>query len=284
MRAADISNNDCIGNTMAEICYDLSVESMIVSHGTLPDWAERPIVDFLSESEEILKFIRCCETGLSHIVSTPELMHKLAQIKSASVPVSSVVLSDAQTMADIASREISNKLWRLNYLAIISLWSSMEALIKELMAEWILNVPASLAAPRLRDVKISPWDFESMDRRHRTYLIIDAIDRKLEASLKSGAGRFEALLSACELDGELPSKLRDVLYELSKVRNVLVHRHGRVDRHFKEACPWNATLLGDRIPLPPEMTSHYYIAGVAYSSIIAQRMHTKLCAIKELSD
>jgi hypothetical protein len=73
------------------------------------------------------------------------------------------------------------------------------------------------------------------------------MERNAGAPLLPGVGRFESLLKPFNLKPKITDEVRRELNDILAVRNLLVHRAGKIDRRFIELCPWLNRELGETI-------------------------------------
>jgi hypothetical protein len=118
----------------------------------------------------------------------------------------------------------------------------------------------------------------------------------VSANLKPGVGKFEALLDPAGLGGGTADCARKNLFELSHVRNLVVHRSSIVDARFKAACPWRKESVGD--PLLPGskdfkrylFSSYWYLAELKRrraewrNGVVPEDSHQILAEIEKLLD
>src|SRR5688572_28403932 len=118
-----------------------------------------------------------------------------------------------------------SKKW--NAQSAVSLWGSLELLIRDLWLDGFrTNQTCSKKRP-LRSLRITLGVYEGVAPEDRANYLLDILEREVAAVLKPGVGRFEVLLESFGLSGAVPESVRRCLFELSQVRNVLVHRRGR---------------------------------------------------------
>ena len=113
---------------------------------------------------------------------------------------------------------------------------------------------------------------ESLPHEDRPSYLLDLLEQEVASGLKLGVGRFESLLDIFGLSGAVPNFVRRYLFELSQVRNVLVHRRGIADRRLVDQCPWLKLQIGDRVVVRHEQMARYMTAGLAYAMTILQRL------------
>jgi hypothetical protein len=103
------------------------------------------------------------------------------------------------------------------------------------------------------------------------FAVVEAVDQVTGGSQKLGIGRFEAILDACGLSGGLSDDYRRDLFELSQVRNLVVHRFSVADERFFKSCPWFGLSVGERLILPEARLHAYIVAARNYGACILER-------------
>jgi hypothetical protein len=98
------------------------------------------------------------------------------------------------------------------------------------------------------------------------------LDQETGGPLRNGVNRFECLLQPFGLGGKLDDRTQKVLFELSQVRHVLVHRRRFADRRLLDACPWLSLTSGSKVKITNDMWSEYQKAVAEYLVEIIQRV------------
>ncbi len=131
-------------------------------------------------------------------------------------------------------------------------------------------------------LKVDPddFDFHRLDVDDRLDLLVQEMIREKRAEFKPGVGKFEAILEEINLSGQVDDDTRKKLYELSKARNVLVHRAGIVDIKLLEDCPWLDYEVGKPLIIDREKYSKYLTAVIAYLTLLIKRVR-KLHGLSE---
>ncbi|WP_132420315.1 hypothetical protein [Paenibacillus albiflavus] len=107
------------------------------------------------------------------------------------------------------------------------------------------------------DLKGPVVNFLLMPSSQQIEYLLELLKRKVNATLGDGIERFERLLNAVQYGGKVHTKIKDVMLELSQVRNILVHRNGEVDSRFKKKCPWVDVSVGEQISITDDKLDLY---------------------------
>ena len=121
-------------------------------------------------------------------------------------------------------------------------------------------------------LKVKLGEYEALTVEERAFYVVGLFEREVGVPLKSGVGRFESLLELIGLGGPVPEQIKRTMFELSQVRNLLVHQRGIVDRRFLEHCPWFTLSLGDSVIINHQQFAIYEQAVFAYTSELVQRL------------
>ena len=181
-------------------------------------------------------------------------------------------MAHAKERADFAQREVETDFPKLHALATIAIWSSLEAFFENLAVAYLAGNPSALGLDPIKRIRVSLADYESMTHEERLLHLVDQLQQEIKTPLKQGVARFEGLLAVFGLGGEVDESVRRDLYELSHVRNVLVHRAGVADRRICAACPWLGLHLGDKVVIGHADFWKYVAAAMKYVTLILRRL------------
>lgn len=98
------------------------------------------------------------------------------------------------------------------------------------------------------------------------------MESETSAGLRNGIDRFEAILKPLGLDGSVPGQLRKDIFEFGQVRNLIVHRGGRVDLQLTNSCPWLNLKVGNELSIKKEHFDQYLKAVRNYAALIICRV------------
>jgi hypothetical protein len=157
-------------------------------------------------------------------------------------------LQAAWERAEMARIEIENGHPHLNAQALLSMNSALDALVEEFvpsMREILLDVVVDQAAVRANEKVPEAAEKLTTEMREDIREAARAVIAEKMPTLKklrdSGAKRYEPLLAEVGLDAPadrpVPEDLDQALTQLGALRDVLVHRAGRVDARALAQAP-----------------------------------------------
>jgi hypothetical protein len=177
----------------------------------------------------------------------------------------------AEKDKELAQREVDHDFPLLHEQATIALWSELEALVRSFLARLLASSPAAWQCDAVKKLRVKLGDYVDLEALDRCLWIVDLIDQELSGSLRSGVTRFENLLQPFQLSGPVEADCQKALFELSQVRNVLVHRSGIADRRLLDSCPWLDLKTGDQLRVTHGMWLKYDGAVGVYVLELIQR-------------
>jgi hypothetical protein len=140
------------------------------------------------------------------------------------------------------------------------------------LARWLRHEKRAMEIDIVQKLRIRLGEYERLDEEFRCFFIVDRIEQEVSAPLSSGVARFETLLTPFGLGGRVDESLKRDLFELSQVRNALVHRYGVADSRLVEACPWLKLKAGESIHLGSEHLRRYFEAVMKYNTELILRV------------
>lgn len=163
-------------------------------------------------------------------------------------------LQAAWERSEMARIEIENGHPHLNAQALLSMNSALDALVEEFvpsMRDIFVHALIDQAVTRAEEQEPAAAEKLTPDVRERireaAHAVLAEKMPKLERLRDSGIKRYERLLAQVGLgapsDRPIPSDLDQALTELGALRDVLVHRAGRVNAKALEQAP--SLLYGD---------------------------------------
>jgi hypothetical protein len=227
----------------------------------VPDWVLIPYMDFLMREMHLVDYRALSFFAILSLVKNPGALDGLGERHKAV----------HQRTIDLAREEFAKGYPILQEQAVAALWELLESFVLSFLTNWLTNQPELTQLTAIRKIKIPLADYEKMSQDEKYDYLVDELERGLGAPFKQGSNRFEVLLDVFGLSGPVDEPVRKDLFELSQVRNVIVHRRGIVDRRLAEACPWMGLRPGDRLSLTVDDWERYLEAVDRYSSSIIYR-------------
>lgn len=229
---------------------------------------------------ELQLFAGVCDKALNQaarMVDTIDLVHRISAFLEEPSPYTSeteleLAKASASRVEKFAESQVSNGSPYLFSLCAVRLWALLEAFVDELVVEALQcpqDCPGQAVLSKLKGPLI---EFRTAPPDEQAEFLAETLKQTLDASLKLGVGRFEVLLEPLGLSGEVHSKVRKVLYELSQIRNVIVHKSGRADRRIVESCPWLDSTRGEVLHVTSKMFERYLKAAYWYLLEIRARV------------
>lgn len=226
--------------------------------GKVPPWFTQAFKEFKDHQERLSELLDLSRTGI-------QLVRIFVEAETTSTdPVLQKSLRDAKVKLDLAKNEIDGDFPTLHSQAVVSLWGSLETLVLDVAATWILNYPEVLHRDQWRSLKIRIGEYETLDTEQKASYLASAMDQLTSGPLKAGVGRFEGLLEAIGLKGTVEEDVRRGLFELQQIRNEIVHKRSIADRKFCDACPWLAINPGDVVLVSNTMYKNYFHISYMY--------------------
>lgn len=175
--------------------------------------------------------------------------------------------------AEFAKSEIANGFPFIHGLIAVAVWGRLEAFIEDIVVTCLEHDTNLLQKEQVRKVKVSLADYESLtDSIDRRYFLTKAIQKDLQSSLKQGVAQFEGLLNAFGMGGAVEDEDKRTLFELSKVRNVILHRNSVVDKQFIDSCPWLGLNIRDEYRVTNAALDRYLKSVLRYSCEVTKRI------------
>ena len=98
----------------------------------------------------------------------------------------------AQT-AKLAANEVDKGFPLLLSHSVIEIWSALEVYLTEFCSDWLLAHPECLASESMAKIKFSAALMSNPDRKTIMDSIVNEIAQSVQARLKPGVGRFQAI-------------------------------------------------------------------------------------------
>jgi hypothetical protein len=235
---------------------------------------------YLSALGELHDFVRLAWEGLGYSMYATRVKTTLRrsnqEYKRMPEDQFSQALADAQRIEDFAKEQAKQGFRLLYYMATVQTWSISEAMVHDFAVEWLTTLDVSQYPERFSELHGPLIEFIKAAPDDRAEYLVGELERQLGVSLKPGVSRFEAVLDSVGLGGRVAQSVRKSLLELQQMRNVIVHRRGRADRRFIEACPWVPCTIGEPIDLSEKEFRRYWLAASWYLLELDRRHGVKV--------
>ena len=254
-----------------------------MGEGSMPRWATQPFRNFIDHTTDIIQLTHASARGLSMLTAAPRLMEAVQKVEAYEIERSKAErnigaeeaakrLEQAREEATLARQEVDKGFPLLYSQALVSMWGSLEDLIHTFLAAWVMNEPNAKQADALQKLKVSLGEYEAYDDEEKGFYIVELLEKELRSPLKRGVSRFEQLLDSFGLSGAVEREVRENLFEVNHIRNVLVHRRGVADRRFVDACPHLGLSAGDKVTVDRQLFDQYSESIAAYVIHILERV------------
>lgn len=174
----------------------------------------------------------------------------------------------------LAKTEIENDFPFLNSHSLMGIWGALEGMVEDLAVSWMQHNPSVLDEPKLAKIRLPLVEFQRMSDQDRLRFIVTEVQRDLGLELKSGATKFESLLTALGLGGSVDRKVRDAIFEAQNLRNIFAHRGGVADRRLVANCPQLHYKVGDPVKIGTENFVRMFFGIFTYGAIVLNRCRT----------
>ena len=229
-------------------------------------------LDFAGQVSELDTFIHTGHQGLSYALAATRFIEILKRMDLRKENANSAEIEKAyerkmkiaKEIEPFAGRQLAKGFPYLMSMAVIRLWSIIEASVHALAIEVLKDPERIKSMESTAKLKIPIGEFIGTNEEERPELVLQYLKQELRSSLKQGVGQFESTLEPLGLGGSVHDLLRKVLFELSAVRNVIVHRHERTDRRFLQQCPWMKMKIGEVIEVSDQRFNMYQRAASWY--------------------
>ena len=240
----------------------------------MPDWARSTFGDFLDHTQMLGEVLELTISGIGMITATPQAVRALHYVSDSSesalpADVKSKIAA-ADERARLAKREVDSDFNIIHSQAVVTVWGALEDVVKTLVARWLINLPQTRLEPPWATFRVRVGEYEQLDEEAKAHYLVSLIEQNTAAQLKQGVARFECLLDAIGLSGPLDDRIRDSIFEMQQVRNVIAHRRGIADGRFCRSCPHFQLASSQRLMVSHKMwhsyaeATHSYVLEIIY--------------------
>jgi hypothetical protein len=158
--------------------------------------------------------------------------------------------------------------------SFVGMWAAFEAGLEDTLAAFLKNShrAATAAAARfpVQRYPMSKWPWDQSVCTE----IAQKLDQKAKTSLSNGGfdihARYQLMFGWIEIDLPDDVRLSEELAEVNLLRNIIMHRYGRIDEKDAEQLPKLKHWIGSVMPLDQESFTRY---NKAISSLLVVLMN-----------
>lgn len=156
-------------------------------------------------------------------------------------------------------------------LGVVKLCTIVEAMSDGFLVEFLSDRQRWKTLPLLRKMDVPLIEFTEADTDRQVELLAETVKEAVKSGVATGVGKFEAILNALGFGGPVPSLVQRTIFELIEVRNVIVHRAGRVDRRLG-TLPEYAGCIGERLTITRQGFQRFIVSVTCYISEVLRRV------------
>ena len=233
-----------------------------------------PFQMFIDEIEKYDDILKTSILGLSVIKELPNTLDSIAKTQEelATLEASREKLIQK---AELAKNEIDNGFSFFYNQAIIVLYSMLEGTIKRFIINYF-GIDGNLTKiSQLKKIKISLSEYYKLNDMEQLEYLFQQYEKNETIGLQYGIKRFETLLKPIGFSGKVNNDISKNIFELSQIRNNLIHRGGITDKYLMDSCPWLNFKIGDKITISKDLYLLYGGSAIKYITLIIKRISEK---------
>jgi len=244
----------------------------------VPDWAQVPLARWRTRTIDVLNLVDTAAHGMAILENTSVLLKAMFDPEmyvpedEADAEHRAREVREVRSSSERAEREVQRGFPLLHVLGSVWVWASLEAMFEDLLLAVLENEPGLATEEGLRDLRV-PWAVAAAgDQEMLARTVYRELELKRGSEFKSGVTRFEGLLSTVHLGGEIPGAVRQTVFELGQVRNVILHRGGIADQALADQCPWMDAPVGEELRISHHRFEEYVFEVMHYVAIVRDRI------------
>jgi hypothetical protein len=250
----------------------------------VPDWATDPLVDLLEGIKYLNDIVTTTANGLLYAKRLPEIIEKNAlgvdvakQLikENLAIKTPTTAFELLQTVSGIAAQETDKGFPFLFSFGLVNLYTLLETAIKNLVINYFKNSNGLASIDAIAKIKIEFAEYHKMNDDEKTEYLFEQYEKNIGAGLKYGVSRFEKLLAPIGFSGRTSTKASSAIFELSQLRNNILHRGGTADKMLISSCPDLNYQLGQKINVGTQQYEKYMDAVSNYLNILIIRVGEK---------
>lgn len=219
--------------------------------------------NLLREFFLVSNYERCIKHADGYYLATEATLKQIERVKGPH-PHRTQLLAGAKELTNWVRKMASENYHELYVNAFIGMWSSFEAGMENVVADFLANDKdvAHKALDALRSPPVRrehwPWDQEQCLVAART--LAQAANRSSKAPWWDTLARTQELFACIGVQFSVEESVRVNLSEANAVRNILLHRYGQVGQKAAIAFPELAKLSGSVVAFDRARFNRYYNA------------------------
>lgn len=233
----------------------------------------KSLEDLLNDIKNLHDIIDIAHRGISVTQAMPQITKVLMKVEGENES-NKIAVENAERIAQVAKVEIDNGFPFLFSQGTLMLYSYLEGAIKRFITTYFKNNSIN-DIKEFNSVKISLGDFLNLDENEKYEYIFQQYEKSVAIGIQYGVTRFETLLFPIGFGGPVDEETSKSIFELSQLRNNILHRGAIADRFLIKNCPWLNYKLGDRVNVNKDSYNKYFKAISSYLVLIAIRLGEK---------
>lgn len=181
-------------------------------------------------------------------------------------------VEEAEEEAAFARKEVDAGYPFAQSQATIAMWARLEAFIEDLLVTCFETDAQFLEVEQVGKVKIAFGQYEQMSSTERMYYVVDSLQRDTQSKFKHGVSQFDVLFDILGIGGPVEEPTKRNLFEMSNIRNVLVHRRALADKRLAMSCPWLGLKIGDQVKITTGKLFSYQLSCMIYVGVATRRV------------
>lgn len=238
---------------------------------------ERAVENCLEGLRSLDIFIESAILGIRHAseatgwVEVNRRLMKLQDSASEDPSGLSNALERAQVLERYAKQQVTEGQPYLYSIAVVRVWTMLETLADDLVFDRLCDGKYQTDSEAIGGIKLPLREILRCTPEQQAEAILNELKQSSKSRLQQGVGKFEVVLSALSLNGQIDDEIRRAIFECCQVRNLIVHRNALVDSRFASACPWLPSQLGCALPITRTHLYLYFYAAFWYAIELQMR-------------
>lgn len=174
-------------------------------------------------------------------------------------------LDRAQVIEKYAKQQLIEGQPYIYSIAVIRVWTMLETLADDLVFDRLCDGKYQTDSEAIGGIKLPLREILRCTPEQQAEAILNELKQSSKSRLQQGVGKFEVVLGALSLSGQVDEEIRRAIFECCQIRNLIVHRNALVDSKFASACPWLTSEIGSALAITRTHFSLYYYAAFWYA-------------------